>query len=206
RVFVESNGRAFMNVFEPSNSRVASHFTVLRILDLFRTKYGQTGLLRSSDFVSVATIHAEFQDQGTTLSELGFYLKRMAEFGLLMPQGLEASHGFGSEPFALTKCGLYYLERLYKNPTYFSLMAHDTTLFDQTTCERCSELLKRFSGEPKLPLVTRNEIAGCFLKYLDQKENTERNGGVVGRHAVFGAVTFVPPMEVALERVVRMAN
>jgi len=118
-----------------------------------------------------------------------------------MPQGLEASHDFIGEPFALTMSGLYYLEQLFAQATYFSLMVHDTTLFDERVCNEVGALLVKHSSEPKLPLFARNEMAAKFLRYLEALESRELNDGAAGKHPIFQRISFVSKMRVDLERV-----
>jgi len=203
RVFEEDTGRAFMNVFEPGGSAVASHFTALRILEFFRTGLGQTGLLRAADFVPLERISLEFEGQGLSAQDIAFHVRRMVEFRLLLPQGLAASEDAGIEPVAITKCGVYYLDVLYRDLTYYSLMAHDATLLDEGVCRGIGESLARYSLESKLPIFARNEMARRFVGYLESLENRELNDGAVGKHPVFGKLEFVRRMRQDLERVER---
>ena len=148
KFFDESAGRRFMNVFEPSAQTKASHLTALRILNYLHSGLGQTGESRPTDFVTTDEIFEEFAPYGWSHEEVSFHMNRLAHFGLLMPESGDVKDVVSEQPLALTKCGIYYLNTLYTEFTYFSAMACDTSIMDQNLVGEIAGMLRDNISSP----------------------------------------------------------
>jgi hypothetical protein len=198
RVFVEADNKRFINVFALSADKSASHFTVLRILQLLRS-FGQEGHRASADYITHQQLFEHFEPQGYKPETLRQYVERMAHFGLLAAQSQDTDRFDAEDTFALTHAGVYYIESLYSTPGYYSEMIADTPMRDEATASYCASVLKSRMSSPKLPVAERVSICQRFVKYLEDCERKEL-AGVIRNHNVFGAITFVPAMAAQLEK------
>jgi predicted type IV restriction endonuclease len=194
KYFDEGTGHRFMNIFEPAPGTHTSHFTGLRILAYLEKGLGQTGDLRGTDFVTVDDLFEKFGDYGWTREEIGFQFQRLAHFGLLMPESGSVGDGLLTEACALTQCGIYYLNSLYAEFSYFSAMASDTSIGDQRDVDDISATLRESISEPKISLNLRVRMARRFVGYLDSREQMELKGAL-RKHPLIGAILFVPRMK-----------
>jgi len=194
KFFVEGLGHRFMNVFEPAPKKNSSHFTCLRILKYLHEGLGQAGELQPRDFITRKDVFEEFRDFGWSEDEITFHLKRMATFGLVMPESGDAANLLSEGAYALTKSGLYYLNTLYAEFTYFSAMAVDTSILDfGDTVNEIARILRRNISSLKISLSARMKITERFIGYLDAREQAELRGAIA-RHPLVGNVRFVPRM------------
>lgn len=200
KFFDEGLGHRFMNIFEPAPRTNASHFTGLRILKYLQAGLGQTGELRQTDFVTSDDIFAEFGDYGWSRDEISFHMRRFANFGLLMTESGDVGDLLAEQPCALTKCGIYYIDSLYTEFTYFAAMAPDTSIADLKLADEIGQILHGSIVDTKVSLQTRKKIAEKFVGYLDSREQIEIKGAV-SKHAVIGKIRFMPRMIEALRRI-----
>jgi hypothetical protein len=200
KVFQETVGHRFMNVFAGNPTGRANHFMALRILAYLHYGLGQAGELKSTDFVHRDEVSQQFEAFGWQRAEVGFQFRRLTQFGLLMPESGDPIDKNMEQPFALTKCGLYYLTRLYREFSYIAAMACDTSMSDMSVICDIADILKRSIYAPKIPLQARREIAARFVGYLDAEEKRELAGSVQN-HAVLGGVRFVPGMITTLHNI-----
>ena len=102
--------------------------------------------------------------------------------------------------YALTRSGIYYLDHLYCEFSYFSAMACDTSVSDPTVSAAIADTLQRSLGGPKVPLHARKHMAGLFVGYLQRAEQREL-AGAMREHPVLAEVAFIPRMQAALESI-----
>lgn len=200
RIFDERQGQRFMNVFALPASHGASHFTALRILALYRS-LGQEGSLAPNDYISVSAIFDVFEPQGGPRSAIEQEVRRMAQFGLLMPESQDPTLFRIEENFALTRCGLFYLNTLNAEFSYVSAMAADTTITDHATAAHIVSILRSNLHMPKIPVNARVELCAEFVAYLRDAEERELSKGVLAQHKLFSGLRFVPAMEESLDYV-----
>lgn len=200
KFFDEGLGHRFMNVFEPAPKKNASHFTSLRILKYLQCALGQTGELRPTDFITEEDIFEEFGDYGLSKEEITFHMRRLANFGLLMPESGDFRDMLTDQPCALTKCGMYYLDTLYKDFSYFSAMACDTNVADVNLANEIGQILHDNIDSAKIQLQARRKMAERFVGYLDSREQKEIKGSI-SRHPVLGRIRFVPRIIQALRKI-----
>ncbi|MFH1371181.1 MAG: P-loop NTPase fold protein [Planctomycetota bacterium] len=193
KFFDEGASHRFMNIFEPSPGRHASHFTSLRILSYLHKGLGQMGDLRPTDFIDQEELIEEFGRYGWSKEEISFQVNRMAQYGLMMPESGDLSDYLSSQRCALTKCGIYYLNTLYADFTYFSAMGCDTNIMEQETVNTIVGTLQSAMSRPKISLSDRRAIAERFVGYLDSREQIELKGAT-SKHPVVGHIRFVPQM------------
>lgn len=201
KIFEEGNNYRFMNIFEPAPTKNSSHFTGLRMLEYIINGLGQSGELKTSDFVITKDTFNEFIDYGWAELEIEFHIKRFLKYNLLISESVDVENDdlLGKEVllngnYALTKCGFYYRKVLHTTFSYYSTMACDTSLTDiQLAMEIKTELTKGLH-KPKVDLLIRKKIAELFLNYLSSHEKKELTGAIA-KHPVIGNVSFVPMME-----------
>ena len=190
KFFDEGLGYRFINIFEPAPRQNASHFTALRILKYLQLALGQTGELRPTDFVTVEDVFLEFEGYGWSKEEITFHMHRLANFGLLMPESGDIKDMVTDQPYALTKCGIYYLDTLYSGFPYFSAMACDTSIADVNLANEIGQILHDNIGSAKIPLQARRKMAEKFVGYIDSREQKEMKGSI-SRHPLLGKILFV---------------
>jgi len=203
KFFDEGHGRRFINIFEPASKPNTSHFTALRILKYLQLALGQTGELRPGDFVTVEDIFDEFGDYGLSKDEVRFHMHRLAYFGLLIPESGDITDVITDQPYALTKCGVYYLDTLYSDFNYFSAMACDTNMNDVNKANEIGQILHNNIGSAKIPLQARITIASKFVGYLDSREQSEIKGSI-SRHSLLGKIQFVPRIIHSLRNITKL--
>jgi hypothetical protein len=200
KFFDEGAGHWFINLFQPAPQSNASCLTALRLLHYFRTGLGQNGDLRPSDFVEIDQLTETFAPYGVRRAELSFHLPRLAEFGLLATESGEQQNLLVDTSYALTKSGIYYLDHLYWQFSYFAAMACDTSIGDQIVADQMAKILASNLAGPKIPLHARRKMAELFLGYLDKHEKVELRGAI-SRHPVLAGVRFVPRMVADLQSI-----
>jgi len=205
KFFDERLGHRFVNIFEPAPRTNASHFTALRLLKYLEVGLGQTGELRQTDFVTPEDILNEFGDYGWSKEEIKFYMHRLTDFGLLMPESGDPMDVLAEQPCALTKCGLYYLNVLYVEFAYFSAMGCDTSVLDRDLANAIGQLIRDAMSSAKIPLKIRKKVGEKFVGYLDSREQVELKGAI-SKHPVVGNVRFVPRMIRNLRNVLNVSS
>ncbi len=203
RYFDQEEDDEFLNIFEPAPSGTSSHFTALRILAYLHYELGQEGDLRNNDFLETGVIVNAMEPLGVTREEVSFHVGRMEHFGLLLPDSEELSKNVMEQPCALTKCGLYYLTRLYSAFAYFALMGIDTSLHDERIARDIGLGVKETIDVAKMPLVTRAAAAAVFVEYLSKKETVELATPSIRNRPVFAQHTFTAAMQASLADVER---
>jgi len=205
KFFDEGLGHRFMNIFEPAPRTNSSHFTCLRLLAYLQTGLGQKGELKGTDFVTIDDLWSEFMDYGISKDEISFHLFRLSKYGLVMSESGDPSDLFRDQPYALTKCGVYYLETLYAKFNYFSSMACDTNIVDHIVVDSIVQILRDSIKHPKLPLINRLKMGEVFIDYLKSKEIAELKGSI-HNHPVVGRMRFVPRMVKAFKKVSKRSS
>lgn len=200
KFFDEGLGHRFMNIFEPAQRINASHFTALRLLKYLQDGLGQTGELRSIDFVTSEEIFDEFENYGWSREEILFHMHRLATFGLLMPESGDTQDVLTEQPCALTRSGIYYLDVLYAEFTYFTAMASDTSIADLNLANGIGQALRSNLTSTKISLQARSKIAEKFVGYLDSREQVEIKGAI-SKHPLIGRIRFVPRIIQALRKI-----
>lgn len=200
KFFDEGLGHRFINIFEPAPTTNSSHFTALRILKYLELVLGQTGELRQTDFLTDEDILSEFGDYGWAKDEISFHMQRLARFGLLMPESGDIKDCLTQQPCALTKSGIHYASTLYREFSYFSAVACDTSIADVDLSDELGQILHDNIESPKLPLSIRRKMGEKFVGYLDCREQSEIKGAI-SKHPVLGKVRFVHRMIQELRKI-----
>jgi hypothetical protein len=202
KFFSERDSDRFVNIFALSSQPNASHFTCLRIVAFLRS-LGQDGDCSPGDFVDVATISDQFVSQGLTAAAVFDDLKRLAKFGLVSTESQNSEGLTQSDRFAVTQCGLYYLDSLYFKFPYYSITMTDTMMTDSPAAQNMAGLLRPYVSSRKIPIEARIAAARRYIGYLEDWENRELAHGVIASHAVFGSYRFTSAMLESLAEVER---
>lgn len=174
RIFDGNQTQSVINLFQLARTPGPSHFVALQILGWF-ARQGLGSDVSPIDYCMRADLELEFAGYGVTGEELAFVWRHLWQDGALVGEIGISDDLLPPSRLALTRRGSYYLRSLYRDFTYYSLMAIDTAIQSEPVVGEVVEAIRNCRGGSKIPLQTRLGIARTFVDYLRQQAAHESN-------------------------------
>ncbi len=159
-----------MNVFDISEARNSSHFTVLRILKFagggFGARRSSEGFFDLQELVNaMVDVFDNEEDVLRNISSLMQLGRQLVELDTRRCDSLE-----GATSIRITSAGQYYLHFLVQSFAYLDLVFHDTPISSSGLVDRLARLM------PETEMGARFARVEMFLEYLQEEEPRELGG------------------------------
>ncbi|MEL4377649.1 hypothetical protein [Brucella cytisi] len=174
RYFYDEQLSDIPNIFQARDSRLASHFTSLRILRRLAKNIGGG----SSDFVTIAELRSYFVETFRMAEDFAQCMDILLQHGFVEANNRLDYFDESVDQVRTTNYGLYMLNELAFTFTYLDLVFADCNYYDEQVCNSitsyANEEYKLFLSRERTERVRiRLERTKQFISYLAREEQRE---------------------------------
>ena len=174
RYFYDEQLSDIPNIFQARDSRLASHFTSLRILRRLAKNIGGG----SSEFVSIAELRTYFAETFRMVDDFALCMDILLRHGFVEANNRLDFFNETVDQVRTTNYGLYMLNELAFTFTYLDLVCSDCNYYDEEACNSITSFAndeyKLFIGRDRAERVNiRLKRTEAFISYLADEEARE---------------------------------
>lgn len=174
RYFYDEQLSDIPNIFQARDSRLASHFTSLRILRRLAKNIGGG----SSEFVSIAELRIYFAETFRMVDDFALCMDILLRHGFVEANNRLDYFNETVDQVRTTNYGLYMLNELAFTFTYLDLVCSDCNYYDEEACNSITSFAndeyKLFIGRDRAERVNiRLKRTEAFISYLAEEEARE---------------------------------
>lgn len=163
------------NLFQIRSKAHGSHFTALRILSSLLTGHNR----QDPPFVPVAALSMPFIDTFAMKEDFRLNMDVLLKHNLIEANNRLDEFTDAVDSVKITTYGMFALDALSQDFTYLELAAEDCAISDQAVAHQIAELsndeYRHFLAFNTMERVAvRLDRADCFIQYLQQEEERER--------------------------------
>lgn len=176
RYFYDEQLSDIPNIFQARDSRLASHFTSLRILRRLAKNIGGG----SSEFVSIAELRTYFAETFRMVDDFTLCMDILLRHGFVEANNRLDYFDETVDQVRTTNYGLYMLNELAFTFTYLDLVCSDCNYYDEEACNSITSFAndeyKLFIGRDRAERVNiRLKRTEAFISYLAEEEAREND-------------------------------
>jgi hypothetical protein len=175
RYFYDESLSDIPNIYQIRFNRNGSHFTALRIL----RKLAKNVDASAAAYMAASELIAYFADVFNMVDDFERNLDLLLKHGLVESNNRVDSYSVSVDQVKITNYGLYMVDDLAFNFTYFDLICTDVGIYEESVSNYLVEAARReynyfTKGERVERVRVRLERVGHFLDYLKKEELRER--------------------------------